>query len=75
MKLANIAELFQIVSTNSVLVILYNGKIKRLYCPFVVIVKIDVPPLEKGIEYSVEADKMTLALEDVFIIEGRAYFV
>ena len=54
---------------------MYKGKIKRPYCPFVVIAKIDVPPLEKGKEYSVEAIKMTLHLQDVFIIEGKAYFV
>ena len=70
-----ISELFKIVDTNSVLVVMYTGKLKRLYCPFLVICKVDVPPLQKGSEYAVEAVKMTLKLEDVFIIEGRAYYV
>jgi len=70
-----IAELFKIVDTNSVLVVMYTGKLKRLYCPFFVICKVEVPPLQKGKEYAVEAVKMTLKLEDVFIIEGRAYYV
>ena len=70
-----IAELFKIVNTSSILVVLYDGKVKRLHCPFKVIAKIDVPPLEKGKEYAVEAVKMTLQLEDVFIIQGKAYFV
>lgn len=69
-----ILELFKIVSTNSILVVNYKGKVKRLYCPFLVICKVDVPPLQKGNEYAVDAVKMTLKLEEVFIIEGRAYY-
>jgi hypothetical protein len=69
-----ILELFKIVSTNSILVVNYKGKVKRLYCPFIVICKVNVPPLQKGSQYSVDAVKMTLKLEEVFIIEGRAYF-
>ena len=70
-----ILELFKIVSTNSILVVNYKGKVKRLYCPFMVVCKVDVPPLQKGNEYAVDAVKMTLKLQDVFIINGRAYFV
>jgi hypothetical protein len=69
-----ILELFKIVSTNSILVVNYKGKVKRLYCPFMVICKVNVPPLQKGNDYAVDAVKMTLKLEEVFIIEGRAYF-
>ncbi len=69
-----ILELFKIVSTNSILVVNYKGKVKRLYCPFIVICKVNVPPLQKGNQYSVDAVKMTLKLEEVFIIEGRAYY-
>jgi hypothetical protein len=70
-----ILELFKIVDTNSILVVMHTGKLKRLYCPFLVICKVEVPPLQKDGEYAVEAVKMTLMLEDVFIIEGRAYYV
>jgi len=70
-----IIELFKIVGTNSVLVIMPDGNVKRLYCPFIVICRVNVPPLQKGQEYAVESVKMTLKLEDVFIIEGLAYFV
>lgn len=69
-----ILELFKIVSTNSILVVNYKGKVKRLYCPFLVICKVDVPPLQKGNQYAVDAVKMTLKLEEVFIINGRAYY-
>jgi hypothetical protein len=70
-----IAELFRIVDTDSILVIMHTGRIKRLYCPFWVICKVDVPPLHKGNEYAVDAVKMTLKLQDVFIINERAYYV
>jgi len=70
-----IAELFKIVDTKSILVVMPKGRVKRLYCPFWVICKVDVPPLREGGEYAVEAIKMTLDLKDVFIIEGRAYFI
>lgn len=70
-----ITELFKIVNTNSILVVRYGGKVQRLHCPFVVICRVNVPPLQEGAEYSVEAVKMTLQLQDVFIIEGKAYFV
>ena len=70
-----IVELFKIVNTSSILVVLYDGKVKRLHCPFKVIFKVDVPPLLKGNKYQVEAVKMTLKLQDVFIIKSKAYFV
>jgi hypothetical protein len=70
-----ITELFKIVDTKSILVVMHTGKLKRLYCPFYVICMVDVPPLQNGEKYAVEAVKMTLKLEDVFIINGRAYYV
>ena len=69
-----IAELFQIVSTNSILVVMPQGKVRRLYCPFLVISKVDVPPLKEGQQYIVEAVKMTLDLKEVYIINERAYY-
>jgi hypothetical protein len=70
-----ITELFKIVGTNSILIVLSTGRVKRLYCPFVVICNVEVSPFQRGGEYAVEAVKMTLQKQDVFIIEGRAYFV
>jgi len=70
-----IIELFKIVDTNSILVVMPAGKLKRLYCPFMVVCRVNVPPLQVGHEYTVEAVKMTLQKLDVFIIGGNAYFV
>ncbi|AHW62331.1 hypothetical protein SAMN05444285_1625 [Draconibacterium orientale] len=72
---AYITGLFKIVGTDSVLVVLYTGHVKRVHCPFTVIAKVDVPPLVEGKEYIVHAVKMTLHLQDVFIIDGKAYLV
>jgi predicted glycosyltransferase len=70
-----IIELFKIVSTDSILIINSAGKIQRLYCPFRVISKVNLPPLARNQQYDVQAVKMTLKLEEVFIIDGNAYFV
>lgn len=70
-----IVELFKIVSTDSILVVTNQGRLKRLRCPFQVICKVNVPNLTMGHEYEVEAVKMTLKLEEVFVIGGKAYFI
>lgn len=70
-----ILKLFKIVSTDSVLVVDFKGEIKRLYCPFRVICLVDLAPLKQGLEYSVEAVKMTLKLQDVFLINSKGYLV
>ncbi|MEI7829687.1 MAG: hypothetical protein WCI31_07945 [Prolixibacteraceae bacterium] len=70
-----ILDLFSIVSTDSILIITPAGLLKRLNCPFYVVCKVDVSLLRKGQEYTVNAVKMTLKLEDVFIIKGKAYLI
>lgn len=69
-----IIELFKIVDTKSILIVMQEGKVKRLYCLFRAVCLVEVPPLAMGHEYSVEAVKMTLKLEEVFIIDGKGYF-
>ena len=70
-----ILDLFSIVGTDSILIIGRTGELKRLRCPFTVVCKVHTPHLEIGSPYSVSAVKMTLKLEHVFIINGRAYFI
>lgn len=70
-----ILELFSVVSTDSILIITRAGQLKRLKCPFYVVCKVPTMYLKKGSEYTVEAVKMTLRLEEVFIIGKRAYHV
>jgi hypothetical protein len=70
-----IIDLFTIVGTDSILVITSEGVLNRLKCPFKVVCRIDVSSLEKGKIYEVNAVKMTLKMEDVFIIKGKAYLL
>jgi len=70
-----ILELFAIVGTDSILIIDRKGHLKRIRCPFTVVCKIETANLVFGDPYLVSAVKMTLRLEDVFIINGRAYFI
>jgi hypothetical protein len=71
-----ILELFKIVNTTSILVIDQKGTLKRLNCPFKVCAIVDLPPLIiVGAFYLVDAVKMTLELREVFIIQGKGYFI
>jgi hypothetical protein len=71
-----ILELFKIVSTTSILVVDQYGRIKRVNCPFRVIAIDDVPPdIIIGDFYMVEAVKMALDLKEVFIIQGKGYYI
>ena len=70
-----IQELFRVVSIDSILVIDRNGTLKRIHCPFRAIVVIPVGEFVDGSIVLVEAVKMTLDLQDVFVVEGKAYFL
>jgi hypothetical protein len=70
-----ISELMKYCDPYSLLVIGIEGQLIRLYCPFSVIVVYSVGYLEKGDVYLVDAVKVTLELKDVFIIEGKAYYI
>lgn len=73
---AYILELYKIVSTTSILVVDYKGNLKRLHCPFQVVAIVEVPPqIVVGAFYMVDAIKMTLELKEVYIIEGKGYFI
>jgi len=70
-----LTELLMWTKSDSLLLINVEGKLQRLYCPFHVIVIHKVPNLYLGDIAKVEAVKITLRLEEVYIIEGEAYFV
>jgi hypothetical protein len=70
-----ILELFSFVSTDSIVIFTRAGRLKRLNCPFFVISRVNTTYLRKGNQYAVEAVKMTLGLEDVYIIDGKAYYI
>jgi hypothetical protein len=49
--------------------------LRRLFCPFPVMVIIPVGYLQIGDVVSVSAAKITLELEDVYVIESKAYLI
>jgi len=70
-----IQELFKYVSTGSILYVDKQGRLRRIYCPFKVIVIQWIPNHSIGDKVSVEAVKITLELKEVYIIKGKAYYV
>jgi len=71
-----ILSLFKIVSTTSIVIVDSKGDLKRLHCPFKVVAVVDSPPqIVAGAFYLVDAVKMTLELKEVYIIEGKGYFI
>ena len=71
---AYIKELFKHVETDSILIINAVGHLERLWCPFKVVVIVDVHPLKKGQEKAVIAVKVAENLIDVYVIEGKAFY-
>jgi hypothetical protein len=71
-----ILELFKIVSTTSILVLNQYGRIKKINCPFRVFALEDIPPdIITGDFYKVDFVKMALDLREVFIINGKGYYI
>jgi len=69
-----IEEVFKYCKTDSILVITKSGHLKRLDCPFEVMVILDVGELYKGLICLVSAVKIDLNLIDVYIIHNKAYY-
>jgi len=51
-----------------------NGELRRLFCPIQVRVIFPVSYLQVGDTVFVEAAKITLVLQDVYIIKDRVHF-
>jgi len=68
-------QYWNLYSTNSILYINSKGELKRLYCPFHVKAKVDIPPIYEGEIVTVQAVKITPDGRDVFIIEDLGYYV
>ena len=68
-------EFARYVDPKSILVIDRYGKLRRIFCPFPVVVHFKVYKFEKGQVLTVQAVKVTIDLEDIFIIDGKAYLI
>ena len=71
---AYIKEIFKYVKTDSILIINAQGHLERLWCPFKVLVIVDVYSFKKGQEKTVIAVKVADNLVDVYVIEGKAFY-
>ena len=67
-------ELIKTVNFTSILIIDKRGQIKRLYCPFSVKARIDIPYIQKGDIVIVEKIAITDNLSDVYMINQKAYY-
>jgi hypothetical protein len=67
-------ELSKFVDSKSILVITVSGDLSRIYCPFPVIMVLEIDNLNMGEIYYVEAVKVTPLLVDVYFILGLPYY-
>jgi len=68
-------ELSAYVRSDNLLYIDSKGKMRRIHCPFPVLVIRVISDLRPGNIVKVEAVKITFELQDVFIIKGKAYMI
>ena len=69
-----LAELLKYSDNKSILIVTYNGKLKKLSCPFKVKVTNNVGNLMKGDVELVESVKITVKIITVYIINKSAYY-
>ena len=69
-----IRELFEVVSTQDILIVNKDNQLIRLNVPFTVLVVREVPGLREGDLGSVTAIRMDLKLLDIYIVNGKPYY-
>jgi len=68
-------ELSKYINSESILTIYPDGRLVRVYCPFPVILAIEVGDLFVSNTYFVDAVKVTKDFFDVYIISGKGYYL
>nr|WP_315212971.1 hypothetical protein [uncultured Flavobacterium sp.] len=74
MTRSQLYELLKYSSPKEIYVITWNNILKRLFCPFRVMVLQDIGTLKKGQTVLVQEVKVTLELKTVFIIDNQPFF-
>lgn len=69
-----LAEVLKYTSPNIIYVVTWNNVLKKVFCPFKVMVLQDIGDLKKGDVVLVEAVKVDLNLKTIFIIDSQAYY-
>lgn len=69
-----LADVLKYSSPNTLFIITWNNLLKKLFCPFQVVVNHHIGELEKGEVVWVDRVKVTAKLKTVFMVKGRAYY-
>jgi len=69
-----LADVLKYSSPDTLYIITWNNLLKKLFCPFQVVVKHQIGELEKGELVWVENVKVTVKLKTVYMVRGRAYY-
>ena len=69
-----LADILKYSSPDTLYIITWNNLLKKLFCPFQVVVKYQIGELEKGELVWVENVKVTVKLKTVYMVKGRAYY-
>lgn len=69
-----LADTLKYTSPNLIYVITWNNLLKKVFCPFKVMVLQDVGKLRIGDVIFVEAVKVDLNLKTIFVIDNQAYY-
>ena len=69
-----LAEVLKYTSQNIIYVVTWNNVLKKVFCPFKVMVLQDVGNLKIGDVVLVEAVKVDLSLKTIFMIDNQAYY-
>ncbi|SLK05545.1 hypothetical protein [Salegentibacter salarius] len=69
-----LSDVLKYSSPDTLYIITWNNLLKKLFCPFQVVVKHQIGELEKGEVVWVNSVKVTAKLKTVFLIKGRAYY-
>ena len=69
-----LADVLKYSSPDTLFIITWNNLLKKLFCPFQVVVKHHIGELEEGEIVWVESVKVTVKLKTVFMVNGRAYY-
>lgn len=69
-----LANVLKYSSPDTLYIITWNNLLKKLFCPFQVVVKHQIGELKKGEVVFVSSVKVTGKLKTVYLINGQFYF-
>lgn len=67
-------EFLKYSNSRELYVVTWNNLLKKLFCPFKVVVIHDIGELKKGKAVMVEEVKITMELKTVYLIKNKYYY-